>query len=69
VWSVGDVEYDGSGEPRISFPLAYEPMQRQPQRFETFIGSVVSTLLGPMPAAGEKCGTCTFLGKAREALG
>ena len=69
VWSVGDVEYDGSGEPRISFPLAYEPMDRQPQRFEKFIADVARTLLGPMPASGEKCGTCAFLGKAREALG
>ena len=61
VWAVGDVSYDGVADPMISFPTVYEPITRDPDRFTRFISDVVKVLLGDMPAAGPKCGNCTYV--------
>lgn len=66
VWAVGDVAYDGVTDPTISFPTAYEPIGRDPDRFIMFISDVVKVLLGEMPAAGAKCGNCTYVAAIKE---
>jgi len=66
VWSVGEVAYDGSTDPMISFPTAYEPIDRDPVRFTTFIADVVKVLLGDMPKPGFKCGNCSYVSAMKE---
>ena len=61
VWAVGEVAYDGSTDPMISFPTAYEPVERDPDRFKGFIEGVARLLLGDMPKSGAKCGNCSYV--------
>ena len=66
VWAVGDVEYDGSSDPTISFPTSYEAIDRDPPKFAKFIADVVKVLLGEMPKPGAKCGNCSYVAAIRE---
>lgn len=66
VWAVGDVEYDGSGDPTISFPTSYEAVGRDPERFTKFIAEVVRVLLGDLPKPGAKCGNCSYVAAMKE---
>lgn len=61
VWAVGEVAYDGSTDPSISFPTAYEPVEREPDRFVSFIEGVARLLLGDMPKSGARCGNCAYV--------
>lgn len=69
VWAVGEVAYDGSTDPMISFPTAYEPVDRDPAKFNTFISDVAKVLLGEMPKPGVKCGNCNYVAAIREVGG
>jgi len=66
VWAVGEVAYDGVTEPAISFPTVYEPVERDPQRFATFIGDVAKVLLGAIPSSGPRCGNCAYVSAMKE---
>ena len=68
VWAVGEVNYDGSSDPSISFPAAYEPIARDLSKFDAFIAEVVQVLLGEIPASGSKCGNCSYVASMKEVL-
>ena len=69
VWAVGDVAYDGVSNPTISFPVAYESVERDPARFDVFIESVATLLLGDMPKSGAKCGNCAYVSAMKDVRG
>ena len=66
VWAVGEVNFDGVTDPAITFPTAYEPVQRDPSKFDQFIAGVVNVLLGDVPKSGPKCGNCAYVSAMKE---
>lgn len=66
VWAVGEVNFDGVADPAITFPTAYEPVQRDLSKFDQFISGVVNVLLGDLPSSGPKCGNCAYVSAMKE---
>jgi len=60
VWEIRTVAPGEGEEYHVTFNSAYEPVEVNPPKFETFIGEVVSTLLGPLPDPLVKCSNCSY---------
>ena len=60
VWEIRTVAPGEGEEYHVTFNAAYEPVEVNPPKFETFIGEVVSTLLGPLPDPLDKCSNCSY---------
>jgi hypothetical protein len=60
VWEIRTVAPGEGEEYHVTFNSAYEPVEVNPPKFETFIGEVVSTLLGPLPDPLDKCSNCSY---------
>jgi len=66
VWEIADAERDSADVFKVGFSAAYEPVEVDPNRFETFIAEVVTVLLGEMPASAERCSNCDYATKRGE---
>ena len=60
VWEIRNVSPGEGDEYRVGFNAAYEPVEVNPSKFESFISEVVSVLMGPMPDSAEKCSNCGY---------
>ena len=66
VWEIADAERHSDDVFNVGFVAAYEPVEVDPNRFETFIAEVVTVLLGEMPESAERCSNCDYATKRSE---
>ena len=60
VWEIKSVSPNGDEVYHVSFNAAYEPVEVNPKKFESFISEVVTVLMGPIPDALDKCSNCAY---------